>query len=301
MKISVITVCRNTEEILEKTLESVFSQTYKNIEYVIIDGASTDGTLGIIEKYRDKISYFVSEPDTGIYNAMNKGIKAATGDVLYFLNAGDTLYDENVFADIVEEFAKNKEADLIFGDLFFVSDVNTPEENLLTKPNRIGKSNNILLNLCLYHMTLPHQASFFRKELFDKCGGYREDLKLSSDYEFYLRILIKEKVLFKYTNRIVANFLLGGLGGLKSNKETKQKERVLILKNYPILNESNFRRYKFVVKRLYPFMLRNFRCIFRKYNKNIKTKEAVNRFIARFIGGHLNVIYDKDNTIIGRL
>ena len=96
MKISIITVVKNAEKTIENTILSVLNQTYKNIELIIIDGVSTDGTLDIINKYKDKISYFISEPDTGVYNAMNKGIKAATGDIFYFLNANDSLYDDKV-------------------------------------------------------------------------------------------------------------------------------------------------------------------------------------------------------------
>ncbi len=301
MKISVITVCRNAENLIGKTLESVFNQTYKNYESIVIDGASDDETVQIIEKFRDKIAYFVSESDTGIFNAMNKGIKAATGDILYFLNAGDTVYDENVFANIIEEFNKYPQAELIFGDLYFRTSLITYPEDLYTESGRICKFNRYLFNLSLYHMPIPHQASFFKKELFIRYGGYREDIKFSGDYEFYLRILLKERIAFKYINRVVANYLLGGVGSLKINQDTRHKERELIFKDYPLLKESNFEKYKFVVKNLYPFMMRNFRWLFRKYNKTIKTKEAVNRVIAQFIGGHLNVIYDENNTIAGKV
>ena len=116
MKISVITVCYNEAATIEKTLESIFNQTYQNIEFIVIDGGSTDGTLDIIEKYKDKIAYFVSEPDEGIYNAMNKGIKASSGEVLYFLNANDTLYSDDVLETVVSVFEKGN-YDFVYGNI----------------------------------------------------------------------------------------------------------------------------------------------------------------------------------------
>lgn len=299
MKISVITVCRNAQELIENTLLSVFQQTYMNYEYIVIDGASTDKTVAIIEKYKDKISYFISEPDAGIYNAMNKGIKAATGDVLYFLNAGDTVYDENVFSEIIDEFNNYPQAELIFGDIYFRNNKNLSEHQI--KPERIFTFHRFLFNLSLYHLALPHQATFFQKHLFDKYGLYREDFKINGDREFYLRTMIKEKILFKYKKRIVVNYLMGGISELKENLSIHQKENDIIKKEYPLMNETDFIKYKFIVKILYPFMMRNFRWLFRKYNKDIKLKEAVNRFIAQFIGGHLNVIYDPANSVAGEV
>ncbi len=302
MKISIITVCKNAGDVIEKTFLSIFNQTYKNIEYVIIDGASNDKTASIIEKYKDQISYFVSEPDSGIYNAMNKGIKAATGDILLFLNAGDSLYDENVFSHILNEFETNKEAELIFGDLFFTEAPTTiNSDKIVLKPNRIGKYNRFLLNMSLYHIVPPHPASFFRREVFDKCGMFREDIKISSDYEFYLRILLKHRILFKYTERIVTNFALGGISSLKENSLTQLNEYKFALKDYPVLNKNNLRVYKFIVRVIYPLMMRNFKWLFRKYNNNLKSKEFVNKFISRFVGGHLNAIYDEGNTIAGNV
>ena len=118
-KVSIITVCLNCSMHIRKAIESVISQTYPLIEYVIIDGASTDGTVEIIEKYRDRIAHFISEPDTGLYNAMNKGIGAATGDILFFLNADDYFADENVVADVADVFSKNPDIDIVFGNQIF--------------------------------------------------------------------------------------------------------------------------------------------------------------------------------------
>ena len=130
MKVSIITVSFNAENTIEDSIKSVLAQAYPDIEYIIIDGKSTDKTVDIIEKYRGKIHYFISEPDYGIFNAMNKGIKAATGDILYFLNTNDYIFDEKVIEDVVKFFQKTK-ATMIFGDMSFIDD------NGLEKERRI--------------------------------------------------------------------------------------------------------------------------------------------------------------------
>ena len=111
--VSVIIPAYNAEKYLSETIESVINQTYKNIEHIVIDGVSTDGTLDVINKYTDSITHFVSEPDTGIYNAMNKGLKYVTGDIVYFLNATDSLYDEKIFEKVVNEFEKHSYLEMI--------------------------------------------------------------------------------------------------------------------------------------------------------------------------------------------
>ena len=122
MKISIITVCKNAETTIEKTIQSVLSQSYKNIEYVVIDGASTDNTNALIKAYRNRISHYVSEIDHGIYNAMNKGIKFAKGDIVFFLNANDIFYDEFVLEKVASVFSK-ADIELLYGDVFMTDGV----------------------------------------------------------------------------------------------------------------------------------------------------------------------------------
>ena len=182
MKISIITVCYNEAATIEKTFKSIFSQSYTNIESIVIDGGSTDGTLDIIEKYKDKIAYFVSEPDEGIYNAMNKGIKASSGEVLYFLNANDTLYSEDVIENVINTFKKEHSA-FVYGNINLIY----PAKNEIKKHNK-GINYHILLN-----QQICHQAVFYKKSLFDKFGLYDENFSIAADHDFNMKILTNKK------------------------------------------------------------------------------------------------------------
>ena len=206
MKISVITVCRNAENTVEETILSVVNQAYDSIEYIIIDGASTDNTVNIVEKYRDKISYFISEPDSGIYNAMNKGIKVATGDILYFLNANDSLYDNYVLENIVKIYEKNKNIDIVFGDVLFVD--KEKNKSWIRKYNYRDKLFFIRDNLC-------HQVIFYRKKVFYNCGFYDENYKIIADYDFNVRAFIVNGHKSKYIKIPIAKFERGGLSTSK--------------------------------------------------------------------------------------
>jgi len=213
MKISVITVCKNAENTIEKTFHSVFNQTYQNIEYIVIDGGSADETPSIINKYKNKIGYFISEPDNGIYEAMNKGINASTGDILFFLNADDILYDENVMQEVVNEFSQTK-TDFLYGNLISVYPKNKKEE--LQKSETIDKF--FWMNQCLCH-----QVIFYKVDLFKKYGFYDENYKIAADYDFNLRAIIKNKCKTYYFDRIISKFTMGGYG--QSNKDIYVKEQ----------------------------------------------------------------------------
>jgi len=212
MKVSIICVCFNAQNTIEDSIITVINQTYKNIEYIVIDGASTDTTLEIIDKYKDKINYFVSAPDSGIFNAMNKGIKVARGDILYFLNSNDYIFDEKVIEDVVSFFDKNK-SDIVFGDMSFI------ENNNIEKERRIYTDVDKLffLNECVCH-----QGIFYKRTVFDKCGLYNENLKLASDYDLNVKAIIRYNLKTKHINRIIAKFTLGG----QSNSED-EKQKIL--------------------------------------------------------------------------
>lgn len=149
-KISVITVCYNAENSIEKTIESVLNQNYSNIEYIIIDGKSTDNTKNILRKYRDKITKIISEPDSGLYDAMNKGLLLATGDYVNFMNAGDIFCDNNVIKDVIEKY--NSSADVIYGNAVVINP--NGSENI-----EIGEDD---LNLLSKRPIYRHNASFTR-------------------------------------------------------------------------------------------------------------------------------------------
>lgn len=210
MKISIITVCKNTKETLQETFESIFSQTYQNFELVVIDGGSTDGTLDIIEKNRDKIACFVSEPDTGVYNAMNKGIKAATGDILYFLNANDSLCDNDVFKKIVPYFQGEGNLDLLYGNIKYTRDKNVCG---------ICKHNDFRSVLTFLDRNICHQAIFYNSQVFKKYGPYDETYKIFADYEYNVKLFVKHRIKAKYIDLFIACFETDGLSYNKAALE----------------------------------------------------------------------------------
>ncbi len=211
-KISVITVCYNAADTLEKTIQSVLGQTYPNIEYIIIDGGSTDGSVDIIRKYADRIAYWVSEPDGGIYEAMNKGIKVATGDYINFMNAGDIFYDSNVLLNI---------SPVIDDGLDIVSGIALLDEsNKCWKPFEEKK-------LCLmyfYLQGLCHQATFIKRILFNNCL-YDEKLRIVSDSKFFIQKIILDGCTYVTSDVIVCRFEKGGI----SSNTVRQREEIEIV------------------------------------------------------------------------
>ncbi len=180
MRYSIITINYNNRDGLRKTIESVVSQSYKDFEYIVIDGGSTDGSREVIEGYADRISYWISEPDKGIYNAMNKGILQAHGDYLNFMNSGDYFFDEYVLDNTLPYLT----ADIVYGRLFYR---NHQERSVYLK----GSPN----MLQFYENTLNHQSSFFARRLFEDTL-YDENYKIVSDWKFYIEKLIIQNCSF---------------------------------------------------------------------------------------------------------
>lgn len=222
MKVSIITVCKNAQDTIEQTIKSVISQTYNNIEYLIIDGKSTDNTLAIVNKYKNMVTAVISEKDEGLYYAMNKGIDLSTGDIIYFLNSGDILFDKNIISHIVKIFNEN-ETDFVFGDIaFYNSD----------KPNRLilGCQNNVS-NFFLAHATISHQTIFAKKNVFVKYGKFDTQYRLQADYEWILRSIIKNKVPYYYTKLTIVKYLREGFS-VNNGEIQGLKERLKILPLY---------------------------------------------------------------------
>ena len=205
MKISIITVCKNSEIHIEKSIQSVISQTYKNIEYIIIDGASSDKTCEIINKYTSHIYTFKSEPDHSLYEAMNKGIKLATGDFLYFLNSDDYVFNERVISDVVNFIIENPKSEFIYGNCQTRSPLGILSIHEPVEPKKILDEMLILGNFPI------QAASFFKAELFTRFGYFSEDYRIASDYEWYTRILNVQNVYLSYYPKIISSFYRGGL------------------------------------------------------------------------------------------
>lgn len=211
-KISIVTINFNNASGLKDTIQSVLAQNYDAIEHVVIDGASTDGSQAVLEEFRPQLGYALSEPDTGIYNAMNKGVRAATGDYLLFINSGDILIDAEVIAKCV---ALGFDKELIIGDLLFING----EERKIWKPAQ-------LLTFDLFcSMGIPHPTTFIKRELFDKVGLYDEGYKIISDWKFFMLAVCKHDCSYKRIDIVVAGFMEGGISTLESNRPLMLDER----------------------------------------------------------------------------
>lgn len=199
-KFSIITVSYNSVDTIEQTILSVLNQTYSNIEYIIIDGGSTDGTVDIIKKHEDKISHWVSEADNGIYDAMNKGIQLATGGWVGILNSDD-YYELDAITKIHDAILSNSGSELVYGNLKLINENGTTTiERPITDLEMI--SNN---------MTISHPTVFVKRIIYEKFGLFNLNYKLTADWELLLRFF-KSKVLFVYVNVLIANFRVGGAG-----------------------------------------------------------------------------------------
>tara|TARA_B100000214_G_scaffold115562_1_gene81606 strand:+ start:6596 stop:7366 length:771 start_codon:yes stop_codon:yes gene_type:complete len=205
--ISIITVVLNSVKTIKDTIESVISQDYKYIEHIIIDGGSADGTIDIIKRYSNNIKYFTSEPDYGIYDAMNKGIKVATGDIIGILNSDDFYPNNFIISNIIKSFEKQN-CDAIYGDLIYV------KSNNISQVTRYWKSGQYSISKIRNGWMLPHPTFFVKKDIYNRYGLYDTDLKSAADYEMILRLLYKENIFVYYIPMILVNMRVGG----KSNK-----------------------------------------------------------------------------------
>lgn len=212
MKISIITVVWNNKNTIKDAIDSVLSQTYKDIEYIIIDGASIDGTIEIIKSYGDKINKFLSEPDKGLYDAMNKGIKLAIGDVVGILNSDDFYMNEYTIEKVVKEF-KSKNCDSVYADLVYVRPGN------LQKVVRYYDSSYFSPEKFAYGWMPAHPTFFLKREIYEKYGVFKTDYKIAADYELLVRFLSKNKITYSYIKEPIVKMRLGGASssGIKSN------------------------------------------------------------------------------------
>lgn len=204
MKISIITVVYNNENTIEQAISSVSAQTYGDIEYIIIDGKSNDGTISILNKHRDKIDVFVSESDRGIYDAMNKGVSAATGELIGLLNSDDIYQDEHVISDVVAKFVNDPTIDIVYGDLVYV------KKDDVSKVVRKWQSKPYGDNFFERGHVPPHPALFLTRKVYEKAGLFKLDFKLAADYEFMLRVFKKFNFRSIYYPRLLVRMRLGG-------------------------------------------------------------------------------------------
>ena len=243
MKISIITISFNAKATIEKTLQSVANQSYKNIEHIIVDGGSKDNTLEICNSF-SHVSKIISEPDNGVYDAFNKGLKLATGDIIGFLNADDVFFNENSVQEIVNPFSNN-ETNIVYGNLDYVNEEGKVIRNWISKPYEKG---------LIKKAWMPAHPTFYcKKEVYDRLGGYNDSFKIGGDFELCLRFLEVNKVPSFYLNKKLVKMLVGGISnsGLKS-KWTIYKEELKAFKiNKVYVNPVTF--FLFKLKKLKQF------------------------------------------------
>jgi glycosyltransferase involved in cell wall biosynthesis len=216
--LSVVTIVYNNVKDIERTMLSVLNQTYPNIEYIIIDGQSTDGTLQIISQYENRIAKLISEKDEGIYDAMNKGLNAATGDYVIFMNSGDEFYEPTT---VQEVFATSPDADIYYGETEMIND---ERQSLGQRRHKAPKQ--FTWRDFKYGMSISHQAIYIRRSLTEP---YNRKYQLSADIDWIIRAAKKAKIIVN-VNRYLAKYLVGGMS--KTKHRQSLQERCDIMKEY---------------------------------------------------------------------
>jgi len=236
MKVSIITVCYNSEDTIGDTIKSVASQSYPNIEYIIVDGGSTDQTINIVKSWGDRVNIFISEPDRGIYDAMNKGIMQATGEIIGVLNSDDVFEANSVIAEIAQVFEDNAACQCVYGDLLYVSSQD------MNKVLRYWESGNFTKNCFYYGWMPPHPTFYVRRSVFDRFGYYLAELQVAADYEFMLRILGKHQQPVEYIKKVLVRMRAGGV----SNKSIVNRRRSF-QENYTAWRVNELKPYPFTI------------------------------------------------------
>lgn len=215
MKVSVITICKDAADTIEDTIESVLEQDYPDLEYIIIDGKSSDGTIDLINSYRNRIHRIISEKDSGIFDAMNKGYRISTGDIINYMNAGDFFANEKTISGVVDHFNSQADLEMIYGDVF-----------LMESKNIIGEMrySDISGRYLLTHF-LCHQAVFSKRHLIKATNGFSIHYKTHSDYEWLLNIVFNHKAKTKYIREKLCYFDMTGVSASHANFEELRKIR----------------------------------------------------------------------------
>ena len=213
MKVSIITVCFNSAATIRDAIESVLAQTYDDIEHIIVDGDSTDDTVRILKEYQSDSNRIISEPDKGIYDAMNKGISFATGDIVGILNSDDFFESSESIEHVVDAFRSEPGADIVFGDVVFVGseDVTTIKRYYSSRKFKPWKLR--------FGWMPPHPATFVRRSVYEASGEYSLNYKISSDYEMFIRWLLVQKIPYHRIDRVLVRMRQGGVStaGIRSN------------------------------------------------------------------------------------
>lgn len=225
MKVTIITSCYNREQTIRGCIESVLSQDYPDIEYIVVDGASKDNSLSIINEYKDKISKIISEPDHGMYEAINKGIRAATGDVIGLVHSDDFLFSNQTVSHIVQRFEETH-ADFLYGDGLFVNPENTDKvvRNWIGGTYRLWK---------VRHGWLPlHPTCYIRREVMERKGLYNESYKIAADSDFLFRYLLGGELSVTYLKEYIVRMRMGGLSTDSARRKQMWKEDIRLYQSH---------------------------------------------------------------------
>lgn len=251
MRVSIVTVVYNGEKFIKSAIDSVLSQDYPDIEHIIIDGNSSDNTMSIVNGYKDSVARIISEPDNGLYDAMNKGLSYCTGDIVGILNSDDFYKGPDVISKVVACFAKS-DVQTVYGDLLYVDQFETE------KIKRYWKGGEFKRSKFLYGWMPPHPTFFVRKEIYKKYGMFNLNLKSAADYEFMLRVLYKYKTSSYYLSQTLTVMRDGGMSNssvsnrLRGNSEDSNAWKINNVKPY------FFTRYLKPLRKLTQFVGRPF-------------------------------------------
>ena len=227
MKVTIITSCYNREQTIRGCIESVLSQDYPDIEYIVVDGASKDNSLNIINEYKDKISKIISEPDHGMYEAINKGIRAATGDVIGLVHSDDFLFSNQTVSHIVQRFEETH-ADFLYGDGLFVNPENTDK----VVRNWIGGSYRLWK---VRHGWLPlHPTCYVRRDVMERKGLYNESYKIAADSDFLFRYLLGGELSVTYLKEYIVRLRMGGLSTDSARRQQMGKAEIRLYQSHGV-------------------------------------------------------------------
>jgi glycosyltransferase involved in cell wall biosynthesis len=238
-KLSIITINYNDEKGLKKTLHSVFNQNFQDFEFLVIDGGSTDGSKALIVENESKIKYWISEKDHGVFHAMNKGIREATGEFLIFMNSGDIFNSEKSLEEVMPELTSDY--DIYYGDNYKES---PNSKRLKTYPEKLSFS-------FFYNSSINHQSTFIRKSLFEEHFYYNENYKIAADWEFFVYVICHKNVPYKYLKKTVAIYDFTGISSSPKYSDLFRKEKLqtiekffpAFVEDYKNVSEVNSKRY----------------------------------------------------------
>lgn len=258
MKISLITVTYNSEATIRATIESVLQQDYCNIEHIIVDGLSQDQTLHILSDY-PSIKKIISEPDTGIYEAMNKGLQIATGDIIGILNSDDFYVDNKIITIIADYFKENRAIQAVYANLVYVDRHNTDIIKRIWEAGQFNKQQ------FLNGWTLPHPTFFVQKAVYDRYGHYNTTLKIAADYELILRFLYKFNIKVAYLPITIVKMRVGGAsnGSLKKRLLVHQEDKLAWSINH--LKPLFYTVYLKPLRKIYQFRLKTYLTTYLKF------------------------------------